>query len=322
MSRRGGKKRNAPNEWPYGAGAPTAWNLDKRGNLEYWQSASDNRRAYNFYIDLMVKMAVSRFRWLNLPTNCDERYLETTLIFQGCATIAFPQKMPGTFLSLQCVPKGKPNMYDRPTQWFAMGQNGTKFSCDRRQGVVIFDNETRYPLMNGISLYANELTHIRITRNQNRLHQQIPFILKGPQEKEQDMHNLFKQVAGGEPAIIGTDDLDAVKYDTLSTGVQFLGEEFSLDEKNIWNDVYTMLGINNSTIKQERMTEDEIQAQKQPASLVLLSALNERRRAAKELNERFGRYLDAPIEVVLRQDNQSDNWNLMHNIKGALEVGK
>lgn len=306
----------------YGADAPTAWNLDKRGNLMQWQSATANDMAYHFYIDMMLKMAISRFRWLNLPTTCDERYLEMTLALQGCASIAYPSKMRGTFLSLQCAPQGRPNMYDRPNSWLAIGQNGTRYSCDRQQGVVIFDNETRRPIMTGIMLYASELTHVRMTRNMNRLHQQIPFIMKGPQEKYQDMTNMFKQVAGGEPAIIGTDDIDSIKYEAMSTGVKFIGEELALDERNVWNSVYTMLGIRNSTIKQERMTEDEIEAQKQPSTLVLMSSLNERRRAAKELNTRFGAYLEKPIEVVLRHDNESDNWNITHNIKQAKEVGK
>ena len=322
MSRRGGKKRTDYNPYPYGADAPTAWNLGKRGNFEAWQSNAMNMRAYQYYVDLMLKMALSRFRWLNLPETCDERYLELTLVTQGVASLAYPKKMRGTFLSLQCAPQSKPNMYDRPNSWLAIGQNGTRFNCDRTQGVVVYDNETRFPLMNGIELYANELTHIRITRNMNRLHQQIPFILKGPQEKLQDMTNMFKQVAGGEPAIIGTEDIEAVKYEAMSTGVQFIGEELALDEKNVWNNVYTMLGITNSTIKQERMTEDEIQAQKAPSSLIASSALIERRKAAKELNKRFGAYLDAPIEVIWRQENESDNWNLMHNYKQLQELGE
>lgn len=322
MGRRGGKKRSDSNSYTYGANAPTTWNLGKRGNFESWQSAGMNARAYQFYIDMMLKMAVSRFRWLNLPPTCDERYLELTLVTHGCASIAFPSKMRGTFLSLQCAPQGQPNMYDRPNSWLAIGQNGTRYSCNRQQGVVVYDNETRFPLMSGIELYANELTHIRITRNMNRMHQQIPFILKGPQEKKQDMVNMYKQVAGGEPAIIGTEDIDTVKFETMSTGVTFIGEELALDEKNVWNNVYSMLGITNSTIKQERMTEDEIQAQKAPSSLIAASALNERRKAAKELNERFGKYLDAPIEVIWRQENESDNWNISHNFKLFNEIGE
>ena len=312
MSRRGGKKRNAPNPWNGRA---------DYGNWEYWQSASANQRTYLYYVDIITKMALSRFRWINLPETCDERYLEMTLVTQGIASIAFPRKMEGTFLSLQCAQQGRPNMYDRPIRWLAIGQNGSRYSCDANNGVVVFDNETRYPLMAGIQLYANELTHLRLTRRMNRMHQQIPFILTGPQERRQDMVNLFKQVAGGEPAILATDDIQQIGYDAMSTGVEFIGEQLAVDEQNIWSRIYTMLGLTNTTMKQERMTEDEIRAQKAPSELVLESCLIERRKAARELNDRFGAYLKAPIEVVMRQDNESQNWNIAHNVKSQLEAG-
>ena len=153
MGRRGGKQRND------GTSRPFCHN----GSMELWQSASLNNRLYHYYIDVITKMAVSRFRWLNLPPSCDERYLELTLVHQGMASIAFPKAMPGTFLTLQCAPLGKPDMYDRAVRWNAIGTNGTRYMCDRMQGVVAYDNETRYPLMDGIELYANELAHIRIT---------------------------------------------------------------------------------------------------------------------------------------------------------------
>jgi len=306
VSRRGGKKRNERNQYV---------------NWEYWQSAAINQRTYMYYVDVITKMALTRFRWINLPPTCDERYLEFTLVTQGMASIAFPRKMRGTFLSLQCAQQGQPNMYDRPNKWMAIGQNGTKYACSRQTGVVVFDNQTRYPLMNGIQLYANELTHLRITRRMNRLHQQIPFILKGPQEKQQDMVNMYKQVAGGEPAILMADDNQMIQYEALTTGVQFIGEELAVDEQNIWNRVYTMLGIPNTTMKQERQTEDEIKAQESPSELVLESSLMERRNAAHELNDRFGAYLKAPIEVIRRTDNESTNWNYTHNIKSIMEAG-
>lgn len=313
MSRRGGKNRTQPD---------SPWDvLSPFGHFTDWQSGYLNQSTYLYYCDIMLKMAMSRFRWLNLPPSCDERYLEYTLVTQGVATIAFPRRMPGTFMSLQCTQQGRPNMYDRPIKWLAMGQNGTKFTCTRRNGAVVFDNSTRYPLMNGILLYANELTHLRITRRMNRLHQQIPFILTGPQEKRQDMANMFKQVAGGEPAILGTEGMQAVDYAALSTGVEYLGDKLAVDETNLWNRVYTMLGIPNTTMKQERQTEDEIQAQESPTELVFSSSLSERRRAADELNERFSDYLEAPIQVVRRQDNESDNWNVSHNIMSLLQAG-
>lgn len=304
MSRRGGKKRTTPN---YSA-----------------QSVSLNRRTYLFYYNLIESMAVSRFKWLNLPNTCDSRFLERTLVRQGIATIAFPQKWVGSFRSLRCVPQGKLNLYDRPTAWIAEGDNGTRFTCNNSTGVVLYDNNTRFPLMEGIALYANELTHLAMARRVNRFHQQIPFIMTGPQERKQDMLRLFRQIADGEPAVIGYDALTQdINYDVLSTNVTFLGEQFAADEKNLWNSIYSMLGINNVTFKLERQIEDEVKAQQSPAELVRLSSLQERRRAADWLNKTFPQYLpNGPIKVIWNQDNISDNFNELHNIKQFMQLGE
>lgn len=310
MSRRGGKKRSKTN-------------IDRtNGNPMLWQTSQINTRLYQYYVDIMLKMAMSRFQWIGLPPTCDARYLEYVLITQGMSSIAFPKNMQGKFLSLQCAPHGHLNMYDRPIKWEAIGHNGTRYSCDKDNGVVVFDNETRYPLMSGIELYANELVHIRMTKRMNRLHQQIPFILSGPQEKQQDMINLFKQIYGGEPAVLTTDGFEQLNYNALTTGVKFIGEELAIDEANTWGRIYTMLGIENSTLKQERQTEDEIRAQENPANLIVSSSIDERRKAADELNKRFGDLLDEPIKVVTRQDYESENWNIIHSLKSMSELGE
>lgn len=312
MSKRGGKNRNKNN---INSASPTMYRQMRDNRGAFWQSAQLNSRLYMYYRNIITQMAMSRFRWINLPRTCDERYLEWVLTMEGCATIAFPSKMRGTFLSLKAADNGRPNMYGIASSWVAIGDNGTRFNCDRRNGVLIYDNETRFPIMSGIDLYANELTHLRMTKRMNRMHQQIPFILKGPQEKRQDMVNMFKQVAGGEPAILATDGIEAIDYEALSTGVKYIGEELATDEVNVWNRIYTMLGITNSLFKAERMTEDEIRAQASPTTLIKMNSLEERRKAARLLNERFGEYLDGEIQVVWRQDNESENFNFQHNIE-------
>ena len=314
MSRRGGKRRNQQKR-----NAPNCYGTRPRHGM-YWESADLNQSIYWYYIDIISRIAMSRFRWLNLPKTCDERFLEWCLCYEGVATIAFPKKMRGTFYSTQAVTNGPINVYDNPSSWRSFGNNGWNFNCDNTNGVLIYDNITRFPVMEGIQLYANELTHIRMTKRINRMHQQVPFILKGPQEKRQDMANLFKQVAGGEPAILATDGIEQIDYDALQTGVQYLGTELAEDEKNVWDRIYTMLGIENNPFKAERQTEDEIRAQKQPTGLILMSSLGERRKAADKLNDRFGKYLTEPIQVVLRQDNESENWNFMHNIQTELRT--
>ena len=83
-----------------------------------------------------------------------------------------------------------------------------------------------------------------------------------------------------------------------------------------------MLGIENSPFKSERQTEDEVRAQKSPTTLVKMASLEERRRAAAKLNNRFGAYLEEDIKVVWRQDNESENWNLQRNMNSQLKLLK
>ena len=293
----------------------------QNGAPQYWQAAENAEGYFIYYRNLILSMAMTRFKWINLPPTCNERYLEYILCTQGCATIATPKHAIGNFYSTQVANSGKMNIYDNPVSWTSFGNNGWCFDCDHSNGVIIYDNITRFPLLYSIEQYARELAQIRITKRINRLHQQIPFILKGPQSKRQDMVNIFKNIAAGEPAILVTNGFDEIEINKIDTQVTYLGEDLAQDESNIWNRIYTMLGLDNSLYKKERQTEDEIQAYASPSNAVALSSLNERRHACDLLNERFGDYLIEPISVVRARDNESDNYNYFENIQTKVKLG-
>ena len=295
--------------------------VKRYGHDMYWQTSDYNTRLFMMFRAEMLGMALSRFKWIGLPKTCDTRYLEMTLILQGCASIAFPKKQRGTFYSTQCAQMGRPNIYDNPVEWRAIGNNGFNFNANWQQGVVVWDNRMRYPLLEKINIWARELVDIMRTKQLNRQHQKIPFIFKVPQEMEQQAANVYKQVSGGEPAIIGTNAMSQFQPDVWLTGVQFIGEELSEEEANIWNEFYKAIGASTQLYKTERMTEDEIKSHEEPNTLAKLDSLNCRREAVKKLNERFYKYLDEEIKVIWDYDNASDNYNYMHNIR-ELNGGK
>ena len=312
MAHRGGRNKNKPTK--------NQLFCEKGYGLNYWGTQAYNTRLYNYYRNIMLQMATNRYRWVNLPKTCNQRYLNWILATEGVATIAFPRKMRGTFFSTKAVLKSRPNVYDEYTEWDSFGNDGWRFTVNAKNGVLVYDNSTRFPIMESIDLYATELVHIRMTKNMNRFHQQIPYVLVGPQEKLYDMQQIMKQVSGGELAMIGTNGLDMIKPDSLQTGVPYIGEQLSADEQCVWNRIYTMLGIENSPFKSERQTEDEVRAQKSPSQIVRMSTLSSLRSACDKLNTRFGNYLDGEIKVVWNQDNESENWNLMHNDSALIKT--
>lgn len=308
MAKRGGRNRNKHKYYD--------------GRAMWWESPSYNQRLVMYYRNIIMQLAMNRFKWINLPATCDARFLEWTLLQESVATIAFPPKMRGTFYSTRVQFQSELDVYDNPFQWDSIGNNGWRFHCSLFNGVLIRDNSTRFPLMEGINLYARELAQIRITKNVNRFHQKMPVVWLVPEERKLDAINMVKQVAGGEPAVLAYPEFARdVSTMAMQTGVPYLSEPIAQDEMNVWNRVYMMLGIDNSTLKMERQTQDEIQAHKNPAEIIRLGSLNERRNAADYLNRMFGEYLlDGDIRVEWNRDLESANWNFRHDMVHQAEL--
>lgn len=286
----------------------------------YWQTSDYNSALFMMYRQQIIKLAMNRFKWINLPPTCNERYLELTLLFQGIATIAFPSRQRGTFYSTQVAQMSPPNVYDNPTKWLSVGNNGWRFKCSNRNGVIVWDNRARYPLMQMVDMWARELVDVRRTKQLNRMHVKTPYLIKCSPEQEQQAENIYKQMAGGEPAIITTTGIENIDIDVIKTDVPYLGEELTAEEINTWQQIYQMLGIENLTFKAERMVQDEVNKRDEPSDLMALDGLNCRREACEQLNARFGDYLEAPITCVWAKDNISQNFNFMANIKEQLEL--
>lgn len=286
----------------------------------YWQTSDYNSALFMMYRQQIIKLAMNRFKWINLPPTCNERYLEMTLLFHGIATIAFPSRQRGTFYSTQVAQMSPPNVYDNPTKWLSVGNNGWRFKCSNRNGVIVWDNRARYPLMQMVDMWARELVDVRRTKQLNRMHVKTPYLIKCSPEQEQQAENIYKQMAGGEPAIITTTGIENIDIDVIKTDVPYLGEELTAEEINTWQQIYQMLGIENLTFKAERMVQDEVNKRDEPSDLMALDGLNCRREACEQLNARFGDYLEAPITCVWAKDNISQNFNFMANIKEQLEL--
>lgn len=286
----------------------------------YWQTAGYNSTLFSVYRQHIIKLAMNRFKWINLPSTCDERYLEMILLFQGIATIAFPKQQKGVFYSTQVSQMSPPNIYDNPTKWISIGNNGWRFRANSSNGVIVWDNRARYPLMKMIDIWAMELVDIRRTKQINRLHVKTPFVLECDPTQENQALDIYKQISGGEPAIVTTPGMGGININAIKLDIPFLGEQLSAEELNTWAIIYQTLGIENLNYKAERMVEAEVSKRDEPSDLIALDGLNCRRDACKKLNERFGQYLEAPIDCVWAKDNQSDNYNFTHNIEEMVDA--
>lgn len=291
------------------------------GYGSYWQSSRINRALYACFVTQAENVALSRFKWLGLPPTCDERWLERCLLFEGQCTIAFPANMPGTFFSTKCAQSGPLNVYDNPTQWRSVGNDGWSFEVNNANGVMVYDNLNRTPVMNQIDVMCRELVDCFRTKQINRMQQRSPYIIKGPRNKKFDLTQVIKQLFGGEPAVVGYQNMmDDISIEAINTQVPYLGKELQEDYENIWNQIYLLLGIRNLPYKSERRIESEVRTQNEPSDFNRLTALMARRQACDQLNRRFGKYLSEPVRVVWNADNESENHDLATNMAKVAEA--
>lgn len=292
-----------------------------KNNLVYWESEQYNNSLFFMFQDTIMSLAINRYRWIGLPDTCNTRWLEWLLLNRGCATIAAPKNIKAlsdSLYTLECVQQGEPDAYHNPKRWIARGANGRiRFMNSKRTGVWIWDNMTRYPLMQKISIWARELVDVTRTKQMNRFHQKIPYILNGSNKQKNQMANILKQISGYEFAFITNEAFDGIEAQTLDTKVPYLGEELTIEERNIWSEIYSMLGIRNLTYKAERMVQDEVDSQQVPTDLMALNGLQPRREAADRLNVLFG----LNVQVTFNQDNFSSNYNFLNNIQEQVKGG-
>lgn len=276
---------------------------------QYWQSADWNMRAFICYRNWISAMAMNRYKWVNLPETCDERYLEFILMRQGVASIAYPKNMPNVFFSNMVNMDGRWNVYDTPCHWQAIGNNGWRFNADPRSGVLVYNNRMRIPQWDQIEFFARRLANLDRVEDINMQQQKTPYLITAPREVINDAKQMYKQIAGGEPAILGKPSLSNIEIQAIQTGVPYIGNELTEKKLALWDEVYNYLGISHVGQKSERLTSEEVSASNEPSNLMALDGLNARRDAANKLNDRFG--LD--IHVVWRKDNESDMYNFERN---------
>ena len=285
----------------------------------FWETDAYNFRTVQMYLDMILSLAVNRFRWVNLPDTCDARFLEKTLHRTGIATMSHMLETPDVLTTLTAAPEGQYNMYGNPTKWRAIGFDGlTNYECTDENGVLCWYSQTRLNPWNALEIFARKLAHYSRTEDVNLSQQMKPFIGIAPQEKRLELVNLLKQVEGGEVAILGDNGLYdlASKVTVIDTKVPFIGEELNLGLMNTMYRLLLYLGVPHLAFeKGERMIEDEARANSAATNLMLLDCLQARRDFARRANEKFG--LD--IQVVFNDDFESYNFNYLNNVESLAQ---
>ena len=161
-----------------------------RKNSDFNSSAFDNNVSYIYYYNRLKELAVSMFRWENLPESCDERFLELTLFDDGQA-VFFEDAELGGLLDLQVLTYGKFNVYRVPIRRTAFANNGYHKELTEQDSVICYNNRLRTPSRPTIEKFAKDLWELDRIVTVNAKAQKTPVLIKGTENQMLSLRNLY-----------------------------------------------------------------------------------------------------------------------------------
>ena len=264
--------------------------------------AKDRQALYErMYIRKLSEFAIGRFKWINLPKEIDERFLELVL-HRNALSLFFFDPTYDRYMALSGSGSGSWNMYDNPTEFTAIGPGYSQrlragatpkdYDAGMYDCVPIWANYMRTPDWDVIYLYATKLAEVERTIEINLKAMRTPFLFTVDDNERLTFQNIWRQIQDGQPAIFGTNTLGESINDKVNLFSMPIDRELvpnlQIAKTRLWNECMTMLGINNANQdKRERMVADEVSSNNSQITIARNISMEARKYAVKQINDRY-----------------------------------
>lgn len=255
-------------------------------NSQFKETAVLNNLTFEDYYDRLTLLALTMFKWENLPKSMDAYYLERSLYYTGLACFCFDDTYG--WLSLKCMPSRELNVYEYATHYTAYSINYTK-EFKKDDIILVRNNVLVKPTFKTIQLFARRLYECERTLDVNVKAQKTPVLIKCNEKERLSLLNVYQKYDGNEPVIFGKKELDTNNIEVLKTDAPFIANDLLTYKQSVWSEVLTFLGINNvGREKGERLITDEVNANNEAINISADVMLETRQQACKEFNEKTG----------------------------------
>lgn len=266
-----------------------------------------NSYVYTDYLKRISTLAQSVFKWHNLPDTMDSRFLEKTLFQDGVACFICDKTLG--FMNLRVNDCGALNVYELPLKYraYSIGYSKT-YKADEL--VIIHNNLLDIPTEYTVNLFAQRLANTERTINVNLNAQKTPILVLCDEKERLSLLNIYKDYTGDVPIIYGNKAFNPDSFKTLKTDAPYLIDKLTQYKENLWNEVLTFLGVNNTPSKKERMVTDEANSNNGEIALNAQSMLITRQKACEEFNKMFNQDISVTIEIDNVDELEQDFFGL------------
>lgn len=311
------------------------------GANPYFANTAQNREN-QIMLMLQAKLtdiALSRFKWMNIPDSWDPRFLESVLLVQGLAVVYWDNDYEA-LLAVRGAAAGYVNMVDNAVSFTVIGPGGgerpvTDTKNDpalfynktlsayqpmihgrlgddypaKEKCVPIWNNYTRTPDMNIINVYASRLAIIDRTLEINTKNARRNKVIKGSPNTQLSMVNFARQVDEGSELLQVTGPMEDMAFiEALDLGITpDAYEKLGVHRTRVWNECMIMLGIDSANQeKKERMVAAEVSANDSQADAIRFAVLKARRDAVEQINKIWGKNIEVEFEIEVERQEQAE----------------
>lgn len=254
-------------------------------------SQMSNYATYHMYFRQMLTLAENVFEFEGLNKFIDVSYLNKTLMRKG--SIAwFRDELIGV-IALPYRSLTTMDIYGRPKKIEVFSNsNGYNRILNKKEFVIMYDNNGRYPLYLDIAQMAERIANCVRTQDINISQQKTPRVWKTTQDKETSIKGILNNIDANVEAIVTQKGEDMKVIEDLECVLDpapYVTDKIDLHLKELWAEFYKLIGIANlQEQKRERVIQDEMIASQGGTIASRYSRYEPRANAIKKINEKFG----------------------------------
>ena len=294
-----GKKSNSialPNGVPLDAAGvvlhPTSYKMD--ANAQRYM-------AYMSNLSRLLDIAISVFKWENLPDGVDSHMIEWWLLSYGCLLFFYDPDMVGSedapegYAALPATVAGGFDLYGYPKSRRAYSVNGYNRMFTDSDSVSIYNSQLRWPMFPTIKWYAERLSNADLAMDLNILNQKTSKIAVCDERTKLSMKNIANEYDDYVSWIFTTKNFDPNSIQELDLSASFVAADVMDVRNQIFNQALTFVGVENvNTDKKERLVAGEVYGGMGAVEAQRFTRLVARQKAADEINKMFG--LDVSVD--------------------------
>lgn len=278
-------------------------------SVEYKKTNAE--RDFDFVHDLLndywKNIAINIFEWKGLEEispSLTSEIIEETLYDKG-SCLFFKDANLG-YMALPVAPANKLNVYRKPTNFRAIGNNYTK-EYDIDNSVLIKNNTLKKATFDIVDYYTGKLADIELTKDLHRNAHKMPYAFECTEDTLLTAKNIYKKIHANEPVIFKnrTRGEGEIGVNILNTNVPYINDKLEDDYHNYEARILTALGLDNYVEdKKERVQSAEVESQQEYIISSFRASLNERKKACEAINKMFG--LNLSVDYVKAEQIETD----------------